>query len=68
MMIPGLARRSEAMSFLASSAYCWLGTGSSEAIRLMAAWASVEIVIRSGVVFLHKADSSALARAAHSTP
>jgi len=36
MVIPGRARRSVAMCFLAWSAYCWPGPGSSVAIRLMA--------------------------------
>ena len=62
----GLARSSAAMCFLGWSAYCWSGPGSSEAIRLMAAWASVKIVTRSGIVCLLEANSSALARAAHS--
>ena len=44
MVIPGLAFRSAAMCFLACSAYCWPGPGSSVAMRLMAAWASEKIV------------------------
>jgi len=66
MMIPGLALRSRATCFPAWSAYRWPGPGSSEAIRLMAACASVKFVTRSGIVFLLEADSSARARAAHS--
>jgi len=50
MMMPGLALRSAAMCFLAWSAYCWPGPGSSETIRLMAAWASMKIVTLSGMV------------------
>ena len=66
MTMPGRAFRSVAMCVLAWSVYCWPGPGSSEAIRLMAAWASVKILTRSGVVYLLEADLSALARAAHS--
>ena len=40
--------------------------GSSEAVRLMAAWASLKIVLRSGIVGLREADSSVLARTVHS--
>jgi len=54
------------MYFLAWSAYCWPGPGSSDAILLMTACASVKIVTRSGVMFLFEADSSVRARAVHS--
>jgi len=50
MAMSGLAFRSAAIRFLAWIAYIWLGPGSSEAIRLMPAWASVKIVILSGVI------------------
>jgi len=60
-MMPNLA-----IFFLAWSAYFWLGPGSFVAIRLMAAWASVNIVTRYGVVCLLEADSSALAMAVRS--
>jgi len=60
------SRAFRAMCFLAWSAYFWLGPGSSEAVRLMAAWASVMTVTRSGVRYLHKANSSAHLRAARS--
>jgi len=43
-----LARRSAAMCFLAWRAYCRPGPCSDEAIVLMTAWASVNIVTRSG--------------------
>jgi len=66
MMIPGLALRSVAICFRAWRAYYCPGPGSSDAIRLMAACASVKIVIRCGVVFLLDAKSNARARAAHS--
>jgi len=56
MMLPGLALRNVAMCYLAWSMNRWPGPGSSETIRLMAAWASVKIVIRSGVVGLREAD------------
>ena len=62
---PGLSQHGDVLP-LAWSAYCWPGPGSSEVIRLMVAWASVKIVTRSDVVCLPEADSSALARAAHS--
>jgi len=66
MTMPGLVLRSVAMCFRASRAYCRPGTGSSDAIRLMAACASEKMVTRSGVAFLCAASSSAWARAAHS--
>jgi len=50
MVMSGPDRRRVAIYFRAWSAYFWSGPGSSEAIRLMAAWASVKIVTRSGVV------------------
>ena len=52
--------------FLTWSVCIWPGPGSSEAIRLIAAWASVKIVTLSGVVSPLEAVSSALARAARS--
>jgi hypothetical protein len=63
IMMPGLALLSAAM-WLAR--VIWLGLGSSEAMRLIATWASVKIVTRSGAVCHLVAVSSALARAAHS--
>jgi len=66
MMIPGLAFLSVAMCLRAWRAYCCPGPGSSDAIRLMAACASVKIVTRSRDVFLLEAKSNARARAAHS--
>jgi len=50
MAMPGLALRSVAMCFRARIACIWPGPGSSDAILLVAAWASVEIVTLSGVV------------------
>jgi len=44
MVMPGLALRSTAMCFRAWIAYCCPGPGSSDAMRLMAACASVKIV------------------------
>ena len=67
VMIPGLAFHSVAMCFRAWRAYCCPGPGSSDAIHLMAACASVKIVTRSGAVFLLEAKSNDRARAAHST-
>jgi hypothetical protein len=64
MMIPGLALRSAAMCFQVWIAYIWPGPDSSEAMRLMADWASVKMVTFSGVVCRLAAVSSALARAA----
>ena len=65
MVMRGLALRSEAICFRAGRAYCCPGPGSSDAICLMAACASVKIVTRSGVVFLLEADSNARANLAH---
>jgi len=65
MTMPGLALRSVAMCFRACTAFCCPGPGSSDAIRLMAACASVKFVTCSGVVFLLAADSNARARPAH---
>ena len=67
MVTSGRALRSTAMFLLAWSAYIWPGPGSSEAIRVMAAWAFVNIVALSGVTCLLETDSSALERAVHST-
>jgi hypothetical protein len=61
MVMSGLALRSAAMCFLAWIAYIWPGPGSSEAMRLMAVWASVKIVTLSGVVCRLTAVSSAVA-------
>jgi len=66
MVVPGWARCSTAMCFLSWRAYGWSGTGSDEAIRLVAAGASVKLVTCSVVDGLREADS--LARAAHSAP
>jgi len=62
----GLAFLSTAMCFLAWSAYFWPGPVSSEAIRLLATFASVKTVTRFGVVCSLEAVSGAPARAAHS--
>ena len=51
MTIPGLALRSVLMCLRAWRAYCCPGPGSSDAIRLIAACASVKMVTRSGVCF-----------------
>jgi hypothetical protein len=48
--VSGRSLRSVAMCFLACIPYIWPGPGSSEAMRLMTAWASVKIVTLSGVV------------------
>jgi len=64
MPMSGLALCSVAICFRAWRAYCCPGPGSSDAIRLMAACASVKIVTLSGVVFLLTATSNAHARAA----
>jgi len=63
---PGTPQDSDALPGLERVLLAWAMP--SEAIHLMAAWASVKIVIRSGVVCLREADSSALARAAQSAP
>jgi len=63
MTMPGLALRSVAMCFRAWRAYCCPGPGASDAIRPMAACASVKMVTRSGVVLLLDAASSARAMA-----
>jgi hypothetical protein len=65
-MTSGLALRSVAMCFLARIAYIRPGSGFSEAMRLMAAWASVKIVTLSGADCCLAAVANALARAAHS--
>jgi len=59
MILPGLALRREAMCFCDWRAYFCPRPGSSDAIRLMAACASVKLVTRFGVVFLREKDSSA---------
>jgi len=61
-----LALRSIAVYFMAWIVCIWPGPGSLEAMRLMAAWTSVKVVILSDVVCRLAAVSSALARAAHS--
>jgi len=62
----GSGLRSALIWFRAWIAYCCQGPGSSDAIRLIAACASVKMVTRSEIVFLLDADSSARARAAGS--
>jgi len=64
MVMSGRALRSAAMCFLACIAYIQPKPGSSKAMRLMAAWASVKAVTPSGVVWRLAAISKALARAA----
>jgi len=59
MVMPGLARRSAAISLRTWMAYFFPGPGSSDAIRLMAACASEKVVPRSRVVFLCEAISKA---------
>jgi hypothetical protein len=62
----GRVLRSAAMCFRARIAYFWPGPGSSDAIRLMAAWASVKMVTLAGTVCRFAAVSRARANAAHS--
>jgi hypothetical protein len=66
MMMPGRTLRRAAMCLRAWIAYIWPGPGSSEAMRLMAAWMSVKMATLSGAAYRLAAVSSALARAAHS--
>jgi len=56
------------MCFLVWSTYIGPGSGTSEAIRLMAACVSVMIVSRFGAVYHLEAVFGVLARAAHSAP